>query len=273
MPYSPVGPCKLFYSIHNPNDPRGPFVLLLHGLGSCGDDWLLQLPALTPNYRVMTLDLRGHGRSGVSLGRPTIADWTHDVASLLKTFGESETHVVGLSLGGTVALQLAIDWPDLVRSLTLVNTFARIQVGHGGRLHAAGRMILLAFGHMGWMGRWVASALFPDDGQKLLREVAGARIASNPRGSYLRSLGAAARFNVRSRLCDIVAPTLVVAGDRDTIVPVKAKMELANRIPRARLEVVRGSGHATPVDAPEVFNRLLLDFLNEIDAEANYGVT
>lgn len=265
MPHYGAGSSKLFYSIHNPNDLRGPVVLLLHGLGSCGEDWLLQIPALTPHYRVMTLDLRGHGRSGVSPGWPTITDLTHDVASLLETFGESDTHVVGLSLGGTVALQLAIDWPDLVRSLTLVNTFARMQVGHGGRLHAAGRMILLAFGHMEWMGRWVARALFPDDDQELIREAAAARIASNPRGAYLRSLGAVARFDIRSRLGNIVAPTLVVAGDRDTIVPVKAKMELANRIPGARLEVVRGSGHATPVDAPDVFNRLILEFFSQVD--------
>jgi 3-oxoadipate enol-lactonase len=273
MPYYPVGPCKLFYSIHNPNDLCGSLVLLLHGLGSCGDDWLLQLPTLTPHYRVMTLDLRGHGYSGMQSDWPEIADLTHDVAVLLEALGESSTHVIGLSLGGTIALQLAVDRPNLVRSLTLVNTFARMQVGHGGRLQTVGRMILLAFGRMEWMGRWVARTLFPDDDQQLIREAAADRIASNPRGAYLRSLGAVARFDIRSRLGDIVAPTLVVAGDRDTTVPLKAKMELAHHIPRTRLEVVPGSGHATPVDAPDVFNRLLLDFLGEVDAEIRSGVT
>jgi 3-oxoadipate enol-lactonase len=268
MPYSPVGPCKLFYSIHNPNDLRGSLVLLLHGLGSCGDDWLLQLPALTPHYRVMTLDLRGHGRSDMLSGWPTIADLTHDVARLLDALGESVTHVVGLSLGGTVVLQLAVDRPNLVRSLTLVNTFARMQVGRGGRLQAAARMTLLIFGTMDKMGRWVANTHFSDDGQKLLREVAATRIASNPRGSYLRALEAVARFDVRSRLVDITAPTLVVAGERDDTVTLQAKEELTNHIPGARLEIVPGSGHATPVDAPDVFNRLLLDFLLEVDAES-----
>jgi pimeloyl-ACP methyl ester carboxylesterase len=83
------------------------------------------------------------------------------------------------------------------------------------------------------MGRWIANALFPDGGQRLLREVAGVRIASNPRASYLRSLGAVARLNVRSRLGDVTVPTLVVAGERDNTVPFQLKMELSDRIPGA----------------------------------------
>jgi 3-oxoadipate enol-lactonase len=109
IPYSHVGTCKLFYSIHNSNDRRGLVVLLLHGLELCGDDWLLQLPVLTPHYRVMALDLRGHGGSGMPSGWPTIADLTQDVADLLEGLGESSIHIIGLSLRGTVVLQLAVN--------------------------------------------------------------------------------------------------------------------------------------------------------------------
>jgi 3-oxoadipate enol-lactonase len=265
MAYQDLGELRLYYQIHNPNALRGAAVTLLHGLGSCGDDWLLQLPALTHDYQVLTLDLRGHGRSSQRSGWPVMEDFTQDVRGLLEALDWYPTHVVGLSLGGAIALQLATDRPDLIRSLTLVNSFARIQVARAGRLRTFGRVALLAFGSMDWMGRWVANTLFPNEDQAQLREVAAVRISENQRSAYVRSMFAVARFDLRSRLNEITAPTLVVAGNLDTTLPIAVKYELVKRIPGARLEVISGSGHATPIDAPEAFNRILLKFLSEVD--------
>lgn len=264
MPYLGLGKLQLYYQIHNPNDLRSATVTLLHGLGSCGEDWLLQLPTLTQYYQVLTLDLRGHGRSNQLSGWPMMEDFAQDVIRLLEALDWCPTHVVGLSLGGAVALQLAADRPDLIRSLTLVNSFARIQVARSGRWHTFGRVPLLAFGSMDWIGRWVANTLFPRDNQGQLREIAAARISKNKRSAYVKSMVAVARFDLRSRLKEITAPTLVVAGDQDTTLPIGVKYELAKGIPGAHLEVISSSGHATPVDAPNAFNRILLKFLSEV---------
>ena len=263
MPEFQCGGVDLHYESHG----SGPAtVILLHGLGSRGEDWLLQFPALSARWRVLAPDLRGHGASSLSGGWPTVADLAQDVTGLIRAEAPWPAHVVGLSLGGAVALQLALDHPELLRSLTAVNTFAHLRSGWSGLRRGLIRFALLALGPMNWVGRWVASGLFPLPDQQLLREAAASRIAGNPRRAYLQAALAVVRFDVAARLGEITCPTLVVAGDRDATVPMKAKLELARCIPGAHLEVVSGSGHATPLDAPDAFNELLLRFLSEVDA-------
>jgi len=256
---------RLHYTLSNPGRKSGPPIVLLHGLGSCGDDWPLQLPALTPRHPVITLDLPGHGRSDLPRGRLTAARLALPVVELLDALGEARAHVVGLSLGGMVALQLALDWPDRLRSLVLVNSFARLRVPPGRLGNRLVRIALLLAAPMSWTGRWVASGLFPHPDQQPLREAAAQRIASNSRAAYLHTVAEILRFDVRDRLPEIRAPTLVVAGADDQTAPLRAKAEMARAIAGARLEVIEGSGHATPLDAPEAFNSMLLRFTSEVE--------
>jgi pimeloyl-ACP methyl ester carboxylesterase len=109
----------------------------------------------------------------------------------------------------------------------------------------------------------VARRLFPWPEQRTLYESAVASLAATPRRAYLAAMLALARFDARGQVAAIRHPTLVVAGDRDTTVPLAAKVALAAAIPGARLVVVPASGHATPHDQPETFNRILLEFLAE----------
>jgi pimeloyl-ACP methyl ester carboxylesterase len=190
-----------------------------------------------------------------------MADYANALADWMQVAGLDSAHVVGLSLGGLVALQLAVDHPPLVRSLTIVNAFGALKVSLWGGLHSAGRVLMLMFGRMEWLGAWVARALFPDPSQKALRGLAAARIASTPRRSYLQAVGAIARFNLLERLKGLRAPVLVVAGGRDLIVPLGAKQELTESIHNCTYAYLPESGHVTPVDAGDRFNQLLLDFL------------
>ena len=265
MGFHRVGDDLLYYEYHNPSDHEGPTVLFLHGLGSCGEDWGLQIPVVSERYGVLTLDMPGHGRSSQPEGWPSIEDMAHRIAALLEAHAESAVHVVGLSLGGAVAMQLALAHPEAVRSLTLVNTFARLHTGSSGLSRRLVRLVFVALGRMDRVGQWVAAGLFPQPDQKLLRQAAAERIASNPRRAYLRAIWAAARFDICDRLNELNIPTLVVAGELDKTVSMAAKRELADCIPGARLVVIPGSGHATPIDAAEEFNRTLLDFLLKLD--------
>lgn len=99
----------------------GDPVLLLHGLGSRGDDWELQREALSRSYRVVIPDLRGHGESIAPSGEWTMRDVADDVAELLRRRATGPVHVIGLSLGGMVAFQLLADHPALVRSAVIIN--------------------------------------------------------------------------------------------------------------------------------------------------------
>ena len=265
MGFNKVKDGQIYYEFHNPSDRSGPGVLFLHGLGSCSEDWGLQIPIVSERYWVLTLDIPGHGRSSQPAGWPSIKDMALQIASVVKEQAEFPVHVVGLSLGGAVAMQLALVHPEVVRSLILVNTFARLHTGSSGFFRKLVRIAFVVLGRMDRVGRWVAAGLFPGPDQELLRLAAAERIASNPRGAYLRAIWAATRFDIRDRLNEINIPTLVVAGELDTTVSMDAKKELAGHIPGAQIVIIPDSGHATPIDAAEAFNQTLLDFLSKVD--------
>jgi len=243
----------------------GDTLLFLHGLGSCGQDWLLQMPAFCPSFRVIAPDLHGHGQTDKPRRRVSIAQMTADVTCLLDELGVKRTHIVGLSMGGCVAQQLALDDPARVRSLTLVNTFARFDPGTPGNAIPLGiRLGVLSVLGLPAQARFVSARMFPKPEQAQLRTLAAERIASNDMATYIRLLFAISAFNVTRRLGEITCPTLVIAGDRDSTVPLRAKQFLAQHIPGAHFELVADSGHATPIDQPEAFNQLVMNFVESV---------
>jgi len=260
MPYIQVDGLRMHYLARG----VGPAVVLLHGLGSCAEDWfLLQAPALSQRYRVLMPDQRGHGRSDKPPGPYAVPQMADDVAGFLDATGTGSAHVVGLSLGGAVAQVLAVWHPERVRSLVLVNTFAYLRPEGWTEW----RLTLTRFGTLlvnpAFHARLVVEELFPRPGQAGLRRVAFQRLCANDPAAYRAAMMAAARYDGRRDLGRIRAPTLVVAGLEDTVVPLRAKEELASGIPGARLITIPRSGHATPTDQPVMFNRTLLDFLRQ----------
>jgi len=263
MPYSgpqmPDAERSLHHTVHG---AAGPPVLLLHGLGSCAADWAPQRSVLEARYRVIAVDLPGHGASPLPSGRLTIEGMAEAVAALGGAVTAEPAHVVGLSLGACVALRLALQAPARVRSLTLVNPFARVRPGGPADVaRMARRLVLLGAAPMPALAAHVARGLFPWPEQRALYDAAVASLAATPRRGYAAAMRALARFDARGQLAAVRAPTLIVAGDRDRVVPLGAKLRLGAAIPGARVEVVPASGHATPYDQPEAFNRLLLEFL------------
>jgi pimeloyl-ACP methyl ester carboxylesterase len=195
-----------------------------------------------------------------------------DVAALFDALGVPSAHVVGLSLGGCVALALALDHPERVRSLTLVNTFARpAPAGTRGAFRFLGRLGLLACAPMSVVAAHVARGLFPRPEHADLCRAAAESLASNPRSTYLACIRGLLGFDVRARLGEVRCPTLVIAGDRDTTVPLAAKTLLHRSIPGATLEVVGDSGHVTPADRADRFNSLLLRFLDRFSFPSARG--
>lgn len=248
----------LHYTLHGRSAPP---VVLLHGLGSSSADWPEQRAALQVRYRVVAVDLPGHGRSPLPARGLTVESMAEDVAALLERLDEAPAHVLGLSLGACVALRLALAAPERVRTLTLVNPFACVRLaGPADVARLFVRLLLLGVAPMQTMAAHVARRLFPWPEQRALYEAAVTSLAATPRAAYVAAMRALARFDARGQVAAIRQPTLIVAGDRDTSVPLAAKTSLAAAMPNARLLVVPASGHATPHDQPEVFNRALLEF-------------
>jgi len=261
MSYLYVNGCKLFFETTG----DGPPLLLLHGLGSSQADWQLQTPVFARSFCVIAPDCRGHGKSDKPPGPYSIELFADDVTALLTYLGVAQAHVLGVSMGGLVAQQLALDSPQAVKSLLLVNTFSHLVVaGLGAWLTVLRRILTMQFLSMAHIGQLVAHQLFPKPEQETLRQITAQRWALNDRTAYRAAARAVWRFNVAERLGEINCPTLIIAGENDTTVLTPHRQALHWGIPSSRLVVIPDSTHATPVDQPEVFNRTVLEFLASI---------
>jgi aminoacrylate hydrolase len=176
--------------------------------------------------------------------------------SLLAALGIKAPHIIGLSLGGCVALQMTCQRPDAVGRLVLVNTFARLQ--SSGLRQSRLRRLRHAFGDADGMARLVAGSLFSDPE---IQAFAAERLRRNDMGVIRRTMVALARFDATSRLPAVTSPVLVLAGDRDRTVPFACAEALARGLPDARLIVIPDAGHALPYDQPDVFVGAVSQFL------------
>ncbi len=251
--------CLHYEEVHPGGNPP---VLLIHGLGSAGVDWALQFgPLEEAGYRVLAPDMRGFGRSSAP-PEVTVQAMAEDAALFLDRVGAVPAHVVGISMGGAVALQLALDHPEKVRSLVLVNTFARIRPqGVGGWLYFLARTAMVTFAGPQRQADLVARRLFPHPHQEALRENIRRRILQANPCAYRSAMRSLMQFDVRHRLGELRMPVLVITGAEDTTVPPSVQQALARGIPGAQHVVVEGSGHGIIADNPGAFNRILLEFL------------
>ena len=252
-------------SVHylDPNPNGSSPVLLLHGLGVTGESWSLQVPKLIQSgYRVLVPDARGFGRSTYP-GVCTVPLMAADMAALLTELGAYPVSVVGISMGGTIALQLTLDYPQFVTKLILVNTFAALRPEWISEwIYFLFRFMLVHTLGLPTQAHFVSQRLFPLQEQSVFREAMYEQIMqANPDG-YRAAMRALARFDVRDRLSSIQTPTLVITGDNDTTVNPKIQRRLVEGIPGARQVVIPEAGHGLIADQPDEFLAILLEFLN-----------
>lgn len=260
MSYLSVDGHRLYYDETGSGEP----VLFVHGLGSSSRDWFKQVPHFEDRYRVLRVDLRGHGRSEQPKGPYEMAQFARDVAVLLRKLDAVPAHVVGLSMGGMVALQLAIDASRLVRSLGVVNCVAdlRLHTWEDVWFYVSRRVTVQVLG-MRRVARLLAHKLFVKPEQEELRREFIRRWERNDKKSYLWSIEAISGWSVLDRLSSITIPTLVVSSDQD-YTPVSEKQDMVEKMARAELQVIEDARHAVPVERPEAFNTVLDDFLSRI---------
>ncbi|MGB8214683.1 MAG: alpha/beta hydrolase [Anaerolineales bacterium] len=254
-------------SLHylDPNPPGRPFVLLLHGLGADGTSWGLQLPALNQaGFRPIAPDVPGFGGSPYDGQGWSIRRVAAQMAGLLEELGSGPTQVVGISMGGVIAQQFALDYPQLTQRLVLVSTFAILRPENfGGWWYFMRRWAAVLTLGLQAQGRVVAQRIFPEPEQAALRELLEATISrADPRAyrAAMRSLGL---FDSCKKLASLHVPTLIVTGQNDSTVSPLRQQVLVKGIPGARQVLIPKAGHAVTVDQAEQFNRALLDFLGE----------
>jgi len=247
---------------------RGEPLILIHGLADDHRAWRRALPALVLRHRVLMYDLRGHG--GTSLGRPedTLAQLGADLASLMDATGVDGAHVAGFSLGGTIAMRMAIDHPARVRGLVLVATSSRVGRAAADWYQQRVDMVkrddpqLPATLERDAADVYAESASELPDGLLIRRQS-----TADPHG-YGNACAAMAALNATPldpELSRISAPTLIVASDLDRHCPPKAAEIIAAGIKGSRLEIIPGAGHPIPVEKPRELAASVNSFLAEID--------
>jgi 3-oxoadipate enol-lactonase len=247
----------------DPQPTGQPAVLLLHGLGADANSWALQVPALVEaGYRPLAVDTPGFGLSPFDGKGWSIHRVAGEMADLLKELDAAPAHVVGLSMGGTIAQQLALDFPGCVRRLVLVSTFAVLRPDSlGGWVYFLRRAAVISMLGLKPQARVVAQRIFPQVDQAALREMLVDTISRADPRAYRQAMIALGMFNSLKRLGALSVPTLVVSGEQDTTVSPARQTILAHAIQGAQQLILPGAGHAAPVDQPGNFNRELLAFL------------
>jgi 3-oxoadipate enol-lactonase len=251
---------KLYVEEHGEGDP----LLLIEGLGQAMWAWREQIPVFARHFRTIAYDTRGTGRSPVPEEPYGITDLAADAAGVL---AGRAAHIVGLSMGGYVGLTLALHHPELVRSLVLSGT------GAGGPNRVPREpYVRLAFAEAIGLppeqyGRRTMPYTFgpnwTERNADLFEEILAARL-EHPTPFKTIEAHALACYAFYDEGCDverIEAPALVIHGDADLIVPVENGRMLAARLPNARYVELAARGHNLPLEEPETFNELVLEFL------------
>ena len=257
MPRIKINDIEMYYE----ETGNGPALVFIHGLGSSTRDWEYQVDFFAPHYRVITLDLRGHGRTDRPGGPYTIRQFADDTAGLLRAVNAVPAHVVGLSMGGAVAFHLCIDHPELVRTACITNMSAAMPVKTLAqkRMYYIRYLIVHVMG-MRKMGEVIARKVFLKPAQQELREKLVERWADNTKASYLASLAALKNWSVMDRLHAIACPVLIVHSEFDYS-PLAHKEEYAALIRDAEIVRIPDAGHVVAVEKPEEYNQIVKRFL------------
>jgi pimeloyl-ACP methyl ester carboxylesterase len=247
---------------------RGDPLILVHGLGDDHRAWRKALGDLMLRRRVVLYDLRGHGETSFGRGDGTLRQLGDDLVALMDALGIGRADIAGFSLGGTIAMRVAIDHPARVRGLALVATSSRVGRAAAEWYRERVAMVEREDTHLrDTLERDTADvyAQSPDELEAglLIRR----QSTADPRG-YGNACAAMAALNAAPldpELERIRAPALIVASELDRHCPPKAAEIIASGIKGSRIEIIAGAGHPIPVEKPCELARMMISFLAQID--------
>ena len=254
----------LYHEVHGP--AGGPAVLLSSGLGGSAGYWTGLIPVLVEaGYKVIAYDQRGTGRSLEALpAHYSIADMAADISQVLDATHTRACHLIGHALGGLAGLQLALDFPEGLRSLTLINAWAAPN-SHSARCFEARLALLDAVGPRAYVeaqpiflypASWCAA-----HAEQVQAEVDHAAAHFPGAATMKARIAALRRFDISARLAEIGVATLVSVAKDDVLVPWTCSQQLAEGLPNAQLHSVEHGAHAHNITAASAFNARLLTFL------------
>ncbi len=251
MPYLQVGPTRVYW--RELGLLAKPPVVFIHGAGGNGQLWGSQLRSLSAIRHVLSLDLPGHGRSS-GTGMAYMGDYAAVAAAVLTRLA-TPAIVVGHSMGGGVALQLALRWPELLAGMVLVGTGSRLRVSPAilNGLQVDFPAAVAA----------ITKAAFAPDTASGIRKRGEASLLGTGPATLLADFQACDSFDVMQRLGEIRIPCLVLCGAEDRMTPLKYSEALASGIQGARLAIIPAAGHMVMLEQPVAVTEAIRTFVSE----------
>ncbi len=260
MPKVKTNNVETYYEIHGDRFP----LVLIHGVGACHKLWQPQIEPFSKHFKVIVYDVRGHGESSGYSEKYSVKLFASDLKVLLDELGVAKAHICGLSMGGLIAQQFAIDYPTMVDKLVLAGTFCHTPIW-GKILIAFAKAlnrVVLTFISMEQNAKIGAKGLFKKKEQEELREFFIKEVTKISKKEYFKVINATYAFDSLNRLKGIRAPTLILNAEGEK--HERRQAEIMHReIKNSRKELILDTFHASNLEKPEEFNRLILEFLLE----------
>jgi len=273
MPTTKVGDINIYYEVHGEGEP----LLLIMGLGADVTGWLFQTSEFSKEYRVIVFDNRGVGRTDAPDSPYSIEMMADDAAGLLYALGIEKAHIIGLSMGGMIAQELALKYPQRVKSLILATTAAGPSEGifrAGHVIDTWARMVQEGVSLETRIGEqliWIFTDKFFENEEQfnMTLNVMLSNPYPQPAYALARQVAACLEHDARDRLGQIAVPTLVLVAKEDILLPVKLSEAIAAGIPSAELVVLEGGGHGFNFEIPDKFNQAVLDFWARVEKKSH----
>jgi len=246
MAFATLNGVRLHYQVSG----AGPSLLLIHGLGSSGADWAFQVRDLACRFTLIAPDMRGSGLSDAPHARYSIAGFASDLWALLDHLGVTSIGILGFSMGGAVALEMALQHPARVSKVMTINSLPSYRVNTMAKLlEVYGQQVLVRTLGLKRVAKMVGARLFPDSHQHAMRARVIDVLGAQPLKPYLNTVRALAGWCVlpRAELLRTQVQVLMLVAERD-YTPLAEKHALAERI-GAQILTVQGSRHGTPFDS------------------------
>ena len=270
LPFETVKDMEIYYEVHGPDE--APPLVLIGGWASYLWIWFRQIPVLKERYRCVVFDNRGAGRSSKPDYTYTSEMFADDTVGLMEALDIDNAHILGISMGGIIAQQVAISYPENVRSLILVSTH------FGGPNHIPidnkTRALLVALPTetisleqaMDMRIKATFSPQFIHENRPLIQQIYEWSLKyPSPLYAQTHQTSATEAFNAESEVKNISAPTLILHGDSDFTIPPKNAELLANNIPNSKLVFLKGAAHFCIIEKYEEFNNEVMNFIDEVE--------
>jgi 3-oxoadipate enol-lactonase len=256
-----VNGIQINYRVDGPD--TAPWVTMSNSLATTHRMWDAQMEAFTTQYRVLRYDKRGHGETDVAPGPYSFELLADDVLALLDALHITQTHFVGLSMGGMTGMTMALRRPSVLRSLVLCDTTSKDPLGDPAlwqqridAVNAGGSMAPL-------VETTVARFLTPDTVKNRpgVADAVRAMVRTTPIAGYVACCQAISRLNLTDRLREIAIPTLIVVGADDPATTVEMSRVIHQRIAGSELVILKDAAHLSNLEQPAAFNEAVLGFL------------